>query len=632
MAQMTRESSRASLVALAVPAGLALLIWGYGGEDLVFRGSAAAVLCLVLAVSGVGTSLAQPWVRPAGWLVALSAASIGWASNRYVALVDAAFLVLLCGLFLAVARCPRQWREGVLAACTVTVAVFSLYGFAQLAGHAPADFWHNGLFASRYVNSAHFASLTAMAVPVGVGVALSGRGALVRASAGLSVPVNLVALLLTQTRAAWLLAAGVYAVSVVLLMAGRRKSNPGGAWGWVVVVVALLTAGVAVWLLRDTIAGRFHDLVATRGQGLAQRWQVWQDGIRMFRSEPLGVGFGCFGESYLAYKTTLGRSIALRAHNELVQIAAELGWMSVPLLLWLVWGVLRTLAGRKAADGTAGTCPLRVCVAAGLFLVAAHSLVDFPLRLGANALYFAVAVTVLAAADDNGAGTGPDRRRLAGRDVVARLVCGAGVLFWACVAVSSHFAERGYAFADRAEYAKALPLLTRAAVFMPLDPIVAYEQGKANRSLAIFAGAQGRKRLQDAADHFRWAIRVAPMRPKPHALLGRTLRLLGDREGAAAELQAAMRCDPDLGVYRGYYADLLLVEGRGDEAVDEYRRALTLFHESSELSLEIVLSKLFKTTGDERLLRRVTPPDERSQGVLDHFLEKKAWEREQRQQ
>jgi tetratricopeptide (TPR) repeat protein len=628
MAQMTRESSRAAFLAFAVPSAMALLIWGYGGEDLVFRGGAGALLCMVLAVCGAGVPPDRPWMRPAGWLVALAVAGVTWASNHYVALVDAAFLVLLCGVFLALVRCPVRWREGILAACTVIVAAFSLYGFAQLAGHAPAVFWHNGLFASRYVNSAHFASLAAMAVPLGMGVALSGRGAWGRAGAGLSVPINLVALLLTHTRAAWLLAAVTYTVLIIVLVAGRRRSGTRGAWGWVVVAAALLTAAVAVWFLRGAIVGRFRDLVDTRGQGLGQRWQVWQVGFRMFVSEPLGVGFGCFGESYLAYKTALGRSIALRAHNEVVQLLAELGWVSVPLLLWLAWGVLRSLTRRRADASAAPASPLRICAAAGLFLVAAHSLVDFPLRLAANALYFAVGLSVLAAGDDDGTGRVPLSGRAAVLGVVLRLACAVGVLFWVCAAASSHYAERGYALADRAEYAKALPLFTKAVAFMPLDPIVAYERGKACRSMAVFAGAERRQRLEEAAGHFRWAIRMAPMRPKPHALLGRTLRLLGDREGAAAELQVAMRCDPTLGVYRSYYADLLLDEGRVDEAVGEYRHALALFHESSELGLGIVLEKLFKATGDEASLQRVTPSDEHSQRVLRDFVEKKAWESE----
>lgn len=619
-----RTSRGIPFAVVTVPVALGLLAWGYGGEDLIFKGAAAALLCLTLAVRGGGGAPAQSWLRPAGWLVALAIASVAWASNHYVALVDAAFLLLVAGVFVAMASAPRNQVETSLALCTMVIAAFSLYGFVQLAGHAPAGFWHNGQFSSRYVNSAHFASLVAVAVPVGMGLALRGPGTVTRFGAGLSVPVNLVALMLTRSRAVWILSAILYAVLVLLLVRNHRRSGAGGRWGWVVIAISLLTVGVAFWFLRDGIATRFHDLLVTRGQGLNHRWQVWRDGFRMFKSEPLGVGMGCFGESYLTYKSTVDRGIALRAHNEIVQVTAELGWVSVPLLLWLAWSGVRTLFRARREEDALWSNPLSLCVAAGLVLVAAHSLVDFPLRLGANALYVAVALSVLVAQRtvETDATVSPPKRR----GVLQRLLCGVGAMLWGCVALSTHYAERGYALSDRAEYAKALPLLTQAAALMPLDPIVAYERGKACRSLALFAGARRRRGLEEAAGHLRWAIRLAPARPKPHALLARTLHALGDREGAVAELQAAMRCDPTLGLYRSNYADLLLEEGRFDEAVEQYHHALSLFRDSSALTVDLVLDKVFKATGDVTLLRRTTPPDERSQGILTRFLRKKAHE------
>jgi O-antigen ligase len=187
------------------------------------------------------------------------------------------------------------------------------------------------------------------------------------------------ALLATQTLTALAgLAVGSLALWAALLP--RRQA------------VRLLAAGLAVAALGVAVVGPLRVRVAEKLENLVHgdwaalltyRLDAWAVAGWMLRQHPwTGVGHGAFVTEFTPAKIALlegGRvfpdrgtfeSVFANAHNDALEVAAELGW---PGLLAMVWGVATVggVAWRRAA-------PERALVLAGLAAMAVVALAGFP--------------------------------------------------------------------------------------------------------------------------------------------------------------------------------------------------------------------------------------------------------------
>lgn len=153
---------------------------------------------------------------------------------------------------------------------------------------------------------------------------------------------------------------------------------------------------------------------------LNMRLVDWIIGYDMFQDAPLiGVGLGDYKRHWLDYKaefypTDMGQRLhqiigghlprAVQAHNEYVQIGAEMGVIGllamvgfIAMLLWVVFRRLKQPAEAHASEGE-GAAPrpwIVLAVAAGLAAFLSDSLFSFPLHLPPNALAFAALLGLL---------------------------------------------------------------------------------------------------------------------------------------------------------------------------------------------------------------------------------------------
>jgi O-antigen ligase len=145
-----------------------------------------------------------------------------------------------------------------------------------------------------------------------------------------------------------------------------------------------------VFLPTDPLIARFSDLARTEDINADTRAQLWRDTVPLIKDYALfGCGFGAYESCFLKYKTVAPMSTADFAHNDYVQVLAELG--AIGFLAGLTW-VLRILAGAGRQVFYAGTIDDRyraiACVAAMIAMLL-HSLVDFNMYVPANAMVFA---------------------------------------------------------------------------------------------------------------------------------------------------------------------------------------------------------------------------------------------------
>jgi putative inorganic carbon (HCO3(-)) transporter len=178
-------------------------------------------------------------------------------------------------------------------------------------------------------------------------------------------------LFLTRSRGAWL-ACGAALVALVAL---RWR------WGWLLVPLALLSAGLVVYAFG---LARVMDVVTTGGaiSGIEGRVEIWSRAIYMIQDFPFtGIGMGSFMRvADLLYPFFLAEPGTIdHAHNLFLQVAVDLGlpgliaWLSVFGVVALsAWRVYRL--GRRVQNGWVAA--LGAGLLASQLALAVHGLTD----------------------------------------------------------------------------------------------------------------------------------------------------------------------------------------------------------------------------------------------------------------
>ncbi len=178
--------------------------------------------------------------------------------------------------------------------------------------------------------------------------------------------------------------AALVAASAVLwaLLLPRRRALLGAA---AVALVAALAIGVLP-PLRHRIQGKVGSLLhGNWNELLTYRLDGWAAARWMLERHPAaGVGFGGFRAEYTLAKEALlerGRSFSpfalestfANAHNDVLEVAAELGWPGLAALAWALFGLGRAAIRRSPEE--------RPAVAAGLVAITVVALAGFPFEI-----------------------------------------------------------------------------------------------------------------------------------------------------------------------------------------------------------------------------------------------------------
>ena len=193
---------------------------------------------------------------------------------------------------------------------------------------------HTGVFAAE-AERIFIACLAAVAAARAIGTGSWQRPGFGTLLAGVTLPTSAWALILSQTRSAWL---GVLAgVGVLLLL-----KTPRALW--------LLPAGVAALLLLQP-APLMNRLTVSDASSL-DRVYMWQAGVDMVLDKPIfGHGPGMIMSVYPAYRWPGAPNPRTpHLHDNALQIAAERGLPGLGFWLWMVGAVLLT-AWREARRG-----------------------------------------------------------------------------------------------------------------------------------------------------------------------------------------------------------------------------------------------------------------------------------------
>jgi putative inorganic carbon (HCO3(-)) transporter len=322
LATMALPSGLAMNVALAVTLALGVTALGVGA--LPAPRSALGWLLLAFAVAATMSAMGglDPWCgfdsldallrgRWAGKPITL------WCGVRGVLdIVRAGLVFLLAAALLGPPRARKLWLGVILAVTTIVASA----GFVQYATgvRSGGEF----LRTPAVGHSNQTAAFLVIALPIAVLAATRGEDARLRWLAGLAVATGGVALVLTQSLAAFVAGA---AVTSILLSAVRRRA--------VLVTGALAVAGVAAVIVPAWT--KFSAAWLTMSVGSRLDW--WSGALRLIGERPL-LGIGPRNVMLVDHRA-YGFSPSSHVHNQYLNLAVEQGVVGLALFMALALAV-----------------------------------------------------------------------------------------------------------------------------------------------------------------------------------------------------------------------------------------------------------------------------------------------------
>ena len=327
----------------------------------------------------------------------LAAASPGWSSASVTPSKTVFHLLRFLGciatLLLARELTWRLRRKSWMVAVPL-VLVASLEGLLAVIQTAvqPSRLGVSGT----YVNHNHLAGMLELSLPFSLAIVAilvkrsggppSGAPAARAAAAAIGVALIFAGLLCSFSRAGFLAALISVAVMAALALTARGASRARIA---AALAAILFLAATFFLLLPDGFIVRYAGVASTDGLLSEGRFSLWSETLDLVRAYPvLGCGFGAYQSAFYQFKRSWPHVTDDYAHNDYLQLLAELGPLGLLSGLWLVAGILAGViaARRKLPDQF---LPVSLACVGSVVAIGIHSAADFNLYIPANSMQFA---------------------------------------------------------------------------------------------------------------------------------------------------------------------------------------------------------------------------------------------------
>jgi len=402
---------------------LPLFIWpgiseyGYGKTIVALIGvSGLAILWGLSAWRKRAWTIRLPWLAlPVLGLVAASLFSLLNATNGRI-VVQSLVLVIFFGLLaLIIANAVRDQRDVNLLLFALLASAFlaALYGMLQYLGVMRGPGEGPGLteVISTMGNRNYLGGFLAYLLFPAVILVVRPRSRWVRLAAVLLIAFCF-GMVLVVRQAGTTVSLSIAAAAFLLGWLILRPIEPvrrNRLW------LLLLLGALIVTFLIEAPSGPLNSVVGLSSENpswIAQWWQRssgqvrswdWWVGWEMFKDYPMtGVGLGNYKLNFVPYKAQLLASPrgeaynfyidrAAQAHNEYVQVLAELGILGVLALIACLGVLTVSFWKRLRANDEANRLDL-LLLACGIVSFLIHSVVSFPAHLPASSLVLVVAL------------------------------------------------------------------------------------------------------------------------------------------------------------------------------------------------------------------------------------------------
>ena len=337
-----------------------------------------------------------------------------------------------------------------------------------------------------------------------------------------------------------------------------------------------LTAAAAVLVVAITVQHRWSSPGSAAAVSVQGRLAIWRNTLVMIREHPLtGVGLGAHPAFYPAYhrRAVVDPLFSSRlrldfAHDDYLQLTAELGLVGAALLALLAVAAVRLLREARTRAGTGEEAVLAAAATAAAAGLLTDALFSFAAYRALPPWLLALDAGILAVV---ARGPAPARGFLVAAPAARHaFVAAAAVAGLALVVAESRWlrADGHVAAAQRAESRGDWPgVVSQSRAAVALDP--ARADAWFAWGMASLVGGEPR----DAVRALQEAVAKDPFDPNALANLGFARAKTGDRAGAADALRRASGINPGEGEI-SYQLGLQLQEtGDGAGALEAFRQA-----------------------------------------------------------
>lgn len=360
----------------------------------------AGVCALFLRSCAAGATPIRrtPLAVPIAVFAALSIASFFTSAYPHASLMALYSGALYLGCYILIVNTidSRRRMERLVGVIAATGALLSFIGLILYLGHRYYGYWMPGdTLSSTFMNRDHCAAYLEMAMPLAAALCFSNIGKAKKVLAGFFFIMMFVAFILAASRGAWVSLAASTAVLIPFLYRNRSLKR--------VFLASLVCAIVILFALShfdlSIAADRARSII--EGVGVDDtRMAIWLGAAGLVGSHPwLGSGVGTFAAVYpQALIRPAGQyaySLIDHAHNDYLEMAVEVGFVGLLAFLWIVAGALAAGLGEFGKAEGQFTRSVLAGAVIGVMSVALHSIVDFSLRIPANAILFTALIAII---------------------------------------------------------------------------------------------------------------------------------------------------------------------------------------------------------------------------------------------
>jgi putative inorganic carbon (HCO3(-)) transporter len=276
----------------------------------------------------------------------------------------------------------------------------SLYGmFEFFSGHHQILYLRGiAAVSGTFINRNYFAGYLLMVIPLSMGLffsreanwksrmtswryrlsSLDGKTLLI----GFGVVVMILGLLFSASRMGILSLLLSFSL-ISLLFKDPRREKRFSRTSILILSLALLWG---VWIGLDAVMGRFLNVT----EDFKSRWLIWSNTFEILEAFPVfGSGLGTFSQVFPMYRSFYIRNLVTHAENDFLQLASEVGWVGIGLLLILfMLFFFKAVSGIRSLSHSTPQRYIGIGGLVGTLALMLHSLVERNLQIPANAFLF----------------------------------------------------------------------------------------------------------------------------------------------------------------------------------------------------------------------------------------------------